>query len=115
MRATNWTNRTDSQTAARRAGGRRRYNRWRNLCSHARLGAVVKELNEVGFLRGNQAEIARRLGVHRSTVHRDLKKLEMGLRGYTVEEIDFVSRFWHHSEASIILRKECAQRDATLG
>ena len=50
-----------------------------------------------GFLRGNQAEIARRLGVHRSTIHRDLKKIEMGLRGYSVEEIDMVSKSWHHS------------------
>ena len=95
MRATNWTAQTDSQTAARRAGGRRRYNAWRRLLAHARLGAVVKELNEVGFSRGYQSEIARRLGVHRSTVHRDFKKFALAERGYYWEEIELVSQTWH--------------------
>lgn len=114
MWATNWTDRTDSQTAARRAGGRRSYNRWRHTCSIVRLGAVVKELKKIGFVRGFQSEIARRLGVHRSTISRDFKKFAMVQRGYLWTEIDVVSKFWHHSDASKILRKIQSDRDVTV-
>lgn len=98
MRATNWTDRTDFQTAARRAGGRRAYNNWRHLLSNVRLGAVVNELKGIGFGRGYQAEIARRLGVHRSTINRDFKKLDLVQRGYRWEEVDLISKGWHRRD-----------------
>lgn len=59
---------TDSE-AHRRAGGRRRYNAERQRQAKQRLEKVLN-LRADGL---TQAEIARRLGVHRSTVSRDLK------------------------------------------
>ncbi len=65
----NWSKSTDFETVKRRAGGRRNYN------SVRRIRATLRRL-EVGvlFAKGiHQAEIARRLGVHRSTIGRDVR------------------------------------------
>lgn len=66
-----WSRRTTDTEAARRAGGRRRYNAERQAAARARLNKVA-ELYLAGVR--NKAEIARRLGVHRSTVCRDFKR-----------------------------------------
>ncbi|NIR49637.1 helix-turn-helix domain-containing protein, partial [candidate division KSB1 bacterium] len=72
----NWSKRTDFETVKKRAGGRRHYN------SVRRLYAVLRK-NEVALLFAQgvrKAEIARRLGVHRSTVSRDVKGFFQTLR-----------------------------------
>lgn len=95
MRATNWTVQTDPKTAAKRASGRRRFNAWRKRVALVRLGLIVKELADVGFLRGNQSEIARRLGLHRSTICRDMQILKHMQNGVHVSQINVLKREWH--------------------
>lgn len=64
----------------RRAGGRRAYNAQRQFAAAFRLREVASLLRD----GHHQAEIARRLGVHPSTVCRDVKKLyKMALRERT--------------------------------
>ena len=82
-----WGCPTDAQTAYRRAGGRRRYNAERareRERRRDRVAAIAVELGPRFFARGAQAEIARRLGVHRSTVCRDLEEIlaELSPRGW---------------------------------
>jgi hypothetical protein len=72
----NWSAPTDWQTVCARAGGRRRYNAVRTFLADLRRRAVLELLEEIGGLpRGAQAEIARQLGVHRSVISKDLKKI----------------------------------------
>jgi len=72
-----WSDRTDPDTVARRAAGRRHYNSVRTFRATLRRREVAALL-----VRGlSQAEIARVLGVHRSTVCRDVAALcEMAKR-----------------------------------
>ena len=56
-----------------RAGGRRRYNKRRQMAAFRR-SVIVLYLYICKAI--DQAEIARILGVDRSTVHRDLKQFE---------------------------------------
>jgi len=95
MRATNWTTQTDLQTASRRAGGRRAYNRRRTCAALFRLRQVLNELKETGFARGYKSEIARRLGLHRSTINRDFKRLTLLEKGCSFENIKIISQTWH--------------------
>jgi DNA-binding CsgD family transcriptional regulator len=71
MTKRDWHRRTTPEQAARRAGGRRHYNQIRALQALVR-GLEVARLAALGY---RQAEIARQLGVHRSTVCRDVAKL----------------------------------------
>ena len=64
-----WSKWTDFETVKKRAGGRRHYNDLRRIYAKLRRNEVAL-LFAQGF---EQAEIARRLGVHRSTVSRDIK------------------------------------------
>ena len=64
------------EAICRRAGGRRRYNQVRQWAADMRLHEVAKLLNEVEHSRGYQTRIAKRLGVHRATVSRDLARLK---------------------------------------
>jgi DNA invertase Pin-like site-specific DNA recombinase len=75
MRATNWSEQTDSLTASRRAAGRRHYNARRQFCAERRRLAVSKLALRIGWRRGYQTEIARKLGVSRSTICRDLRTM----------------------------------------
>jgi DNA-binding NarL/FixJ family response regulator len=71
MNTREWSRRTTPEEAARRAGGRRHYNDLRQLAALLR-GLEVARLAALGY---RQAAIARELGVHRSTVCRDVAKL----------------------------------------
>lgn len=71
---------TDPDTAARRAGGRRRYNAARRDDALLRRHLVAEMLGEYGFERGAQSRMAEVLGVHRSTISRDLDWLLEGKR-----------------------------------
>ncbi len=73
-----WSERVSDTEAARRAGGRRRYNAVRQFRAVLRRRKVARLYLEFGGGYGCQAEIARRLGVHPSTVSRDLAILRRG-------------------------------------
>ena len=68
-----WSKLTDADTAARRAGGRTHYNRKRQWEATKRRGEVLRLVAINRLERGSQAEMARQLGVHRSTITRDLQ------------------------------------------
>ena len=73
MSATNWTPEYDPLKVSKRAKGRDRYNAWRAAVADSRRCEAGKLLGEVGYplRRGWQSRLARRLGVHRSTICRD--------------------------------------------
>ena len=56
---------SNSDAIYRRAGGRRHYNKVRQIQADQRLLQVVALLKELGLGRGSQSRIAERLGVHR--------------------------------------------------
>lgn len=71
-----WSDSTDPETAARRAGGRRRYNAWRRMTAlfrGMRLMEIAIAENLSPWSRGFQSAMAERFGVHRSTICRDMK------------------------------------------
>ncbi len=65
----------DWNAFCRRAGGRRQYNAVRRFRALERLTEVVNLLVEFGRGYGYQSQIADRLGVHRSTICRDIARL----------------------------------------
>jgi hypothetical protein len=71
---TRWSDPVTNDEAHARAAGRRAYNSTRQFKAMMRTGEVVRLLSERGWSRGVQAEIARELGVHRSTVTRDIQR-----------------------------------------
>jgi hypothetical protein len=71
-----WSAPVSDDVAARRAGGRRRYNARRAFFAVFRQARVAKLLCKAPPLaHGAQAMIARALGVHRSTITRDVQRL----------------------------------------
>src|SRR5258708_1534154 len=74
--SSNWSAPTDPESVRRRAGGRRRCTARRRLQALLRRVKVFKMLEDVDYLtRGVKADIARALGVHRSTIGRDVKQI----------------------------------------
>ncbi len=77
-----WSADTSWDEVCRRASGRRHYNAVRRLHAELRRNDLIERARELGTWlteRGFQAAQARRLGVHRSTVCRDIKQLERQL------------------------------------
>ena len=83
----NWSAKVSDSEAARRAGGRLRYNTLRQDKAWARRGEIIKEWSEGElwgwnklYEPGGRARLAERLGVSRSTLTRDLAavKKELG-------------------------------------
>jgi predicted DNA-binding transcriptional regulator YafY len=72
-----WTAETTPEAAARRAGGRRRYNASRKFLVANRRMELSRLLSAQGslFERGTQARMARKLGVSRATICRDIEYL----------------------------------------
>ncbi len=71
-----WSRNTRWDEVCRRASGRRRYNAVRRLHAELRRNDLIERARELGTWlteRGFQAAQARRLGVHRSTVCRDVQ------------------------------------------
>jgi hypothetical protein len=68
-----WSAQTDFETVCKRAAGRRRYNADRRAKARERFKIVIDlSLPSEGRKRGSQAQLARALGVHRSTICRDV-------------------------------------------
>ncbi|MDQ3816075.1 MAG: hypothetical protein M3362_00095 [Acidobacteriota bacterium] len=71
----NWGAKTDFDVVCKRAAGRRRYNAKRREEARERYLQVVEAIMPTGGRkRGTQAQLARVLGVHRSTICRDVAK-----------------------------------------
>jgi hypothetical protein len=71
-----WQDSVDDDEAARRAGGRRHYNARRRLAREYRRTQVANMLlRRPPFEWGAASAIARELGVHRSTICKDLRAL----------------------------------------
>ena len=71
----NWSAPTDFESVCRRAAGRRRYNAKRRAEARERYKIVVEAIMPTnGRKRGSQAQLARALGVSRSTICRDVAK-----------------------------------------
>ncbi len=80
MQRTVWSETVATDEAHARYLGRRRYNALRRDQAALRRHRVAELLGEVGYLQpGVQARIARHLGVHRSTISRDVRALLRGL------------------------------------
>ncbi len=72
----NWNNQKSFSEICRRAGGRRAHNLRRKLIAAHRLRALVVIIKELNLEWGWQTKAASRLGVDRSTICRDFKKLQ---------------------------------------
>lgn len=70
-----WSAHISTAEAHRRASGRRKYNALRQFNGDLRRVVVGRLLTEYGFVRGTNARIAKDLGVHASTVTRDLRRI----------------------------------------
>jgi hypothetical protein len=70
---TSWTKLTTHNEAIRRAGGRRHYNSVRQLDALLRLVEIHRLVGEYGMGHGVRQRIADELGVHRSTISRQLR------------------------------------------
>lgn len=79
---TSWSEQVPFDVACRRASGRRHYNSIRQCRRVLRRREVARLIGHYGMTHGAQAQIARALGVHRSTICRDfaaiLKRLNEG-------------------------------------
>jgi hypothetical protein len=72
----NWQARVSDEEMQRRASGRRRWNSLRRFLADQRRRQVLELMRELGGLeRGVQTRIAEALGVDRSTISKDLKRI----------------------------------------
>jgi hypothetical protein len=67
-----WSQPTDWDTVCRRARGRANYNAKKRLAARLRQREVLQLLARFGWKYGVQSTIAAHLGVHKSTICRDL-------------------------------------------
>jgi hypothetical protein len=75
VRNTSWSQPTTWAEVTRRAAGRYKYNSLRRFQAQLRRREVLQLLHRWGWGAGVQSQIARRLGVHKSTICRDLRVL----------------------------------------
>ena len=88
MSATNWSDFDDPVMVQKRGVGRTQYNKRRTYAAHLRQWKCTKLLEEVGYplRRGWQSDLARRMGVSRSTICRDFKLTDEAFRrGTSIE------------------------------
>ena len=73
--ASTWSAFTSTSEVHRRAAGRRKYNSVRTFHADMRRVEVEKLFAAYGFAHGSRSRIARELGVNRSTISRDIRRL----------------------------------------
>jgi hypothetical protein len=93
VRNTWWSQRVSWEEVCKRTRGRARYNSLRRLRARLRQREVLQLLARWGWKPGVQSLIAAHLGVHRSTVCRDLHTLPTLLR---------TSRFCPHAYRAVV-------------
>lgn len=103
-----WSAQTDFETVCKRASGRRRYNAKRRAKALERF-KIVLELTfpSEGRKRGSQARLARALGVHRSTICRDVASWKRTL-------LEAAQRWQELKEGDQVLNSE-AENTALIG
>ena len=74
-RSTWWSDPVSTYEANARAGGRNRYNCTRQWQALARRHTVIELVQDRGLGYGVRAQIARELGVSRSTITRDVNRI----------------------------------------
>jgi hypothetical protein len=72
MHIHNWQARVSDADARRRAAGRRKFNEKRRQAAYQRRDQVQQAWLEQGETWGWQTRLARQLGVHKSTISRDV-------------------------------------------
>jgi hypothetical protein len=70
-----WSAIVSNDSAYRRAAGRRAHNLRRQFAAATRRAEVARRLTRYGIGRGVRARIARELGVHPSTIGRDVRRI----------------------------------------
>jgi hypothetical protein len=70
-----WRQPTTWEEVTRRAAGRTRHNKVRQLRAALRRRQVLQLLGEIGWTYGSQARIARQLGCSEATISRDMAVL----------------------------------------
>jgi hypothetical protein len=75
VRKTWWSQLTSWEEVKKRAAGRYKYNKVRQVQAALRRREVLKLLGEIGWTYGSQAAIARQLGCSEATISRDLAVL----------------------------------------
>jgi hypothetical protein len=95
------------EEAVKRAAGRRHINAVRRFRRDARRAQVAQLLEEYGFGRGVASRIARELGVHRATIHRDIRFFIRDITiGDSLLELSYAEFELHmhgcHDEAAIV-------------
>ena len=70
-----WKQPTSWAEVTRRAVGRYKYNAVRRLQAQLRRREVLELLHRWGWIPGLQSQIAAHLGVHKSTICRDLQRI----------------------------------------
>jgi hypothetical protein len=75
VRKTAWSQPTTWAEVKRRAVGRYKYNKVRQVRAAVRRREVLTLLGELGWTYGSQAAMARQLGVSEATISRDLAKI----------------------------------------
>jgi hypothetical protein len=75
VRKTPWSQPTSWDEVTRRAAGRYKYNKVRQVRAALRRRDILKLLGEWGWTYGVQAQIARVLGVSETTISRDVAQL----------------------------------------
>jgi hypothetical protein len=68
-----WSQPTSWEEVCKRAAGRYKYNALRTFQAQLRRKEVLNLLHRWGWVAGVQSQIAEHLGVHKSTICRDLK------------------------------------------
>lgn len=77
MNSSTWSINTTGISAAKRAGGRRRYNKNRQRMAIKRRYDLVQIIRESGLNHGWQSMAAEALGVSRSTICRDFRAIQL--------------------------------------
>src|SRR5262245_41740684 len=111
MQRSQWSAPVSSDTAARRAGGRRRYNAERKAHAVARRRLLLEKLPTVVDLpRGIVRKLARELGVAPSTICRDLRRVCRPLPDAEVQR--YLDSF--KAETARLLREELERERCAL-
>jgi hypothetical protein len=98
-----WRQPTTNEAAFKRAAGRRRYNKQRQLKAKARRALLVKQFGWRALLmvRGTKSLAAATLGVHPATIGRDVDRLLVEERPNQAKLVEKITRWIEKRERRI--------------